>query len=100
MIARERVDQMPPHRTVPIEFEMIQPVRRLHERRSLTDRGVRNPNLVGGRADPDLMRRHAGIQRSPPLVHRFTDLGNEAIPMLRYGFEELLACRAFTERMS
>ena len=34
------------------------------------------------------------------MVDRFPDLGHEAIPMLRYGFDELLAGRAFAERMS
>ena len=99
MVVRKGVDEVPPHRTVPVEFEMVQPVCRLHERRPLTDRGVRNADVVGRRADPDLVRRHAGMRRRPPLLHRFPDLGNEAIPVLRHRFDALLAGRAFAERM-
>ena len=46
---------MTPHRTAPLEFKVVQPVRGLEQRRSMTDRCPSEPNPVGGAAIVNLL---------------------------------------------
>src|SRR2546427_4688368 len=55
VIARELYQHMAPDRTTPVEFEMTEPVRRLHQRRPATDGGVGDAHRVSSRAKMDLL---------------------------------------------
>ncbi len=50
---RQRRQPVSPHGAVPLQIQMGQPVRGLHERRSASRFGERDPGAVGGRAEPD-----------------------------------------------
>src|SRR5262245_41137645 len=46
---------MAPDRALPLEFEVVEPVRRLDHRRSVAGGGVCNSHLVGCSAEPDVL---------------------------------------------
>jgi len=45
-----------PHRTVPLQIEVRQPIRRLDQGRALSGNGIGDPNPFGGDAIADLLR--------------------------------------------
>src|SRR5437879_4894256 len=55
VIARELGQHMAPDRATPVEFEMTEPVRRLHQRLAATDGGVGDAHAVGSSAKMDLL---------------------------------------------
>jgi hypothetical protein len=54
VIPRERLQQVTPDRTAPVEFEMVQPVRRLEEHRSRPDGRIGDAHVIRRRTELDL----------------------------------------------
>jgi hypothetical protein len=55
MIAHELRQQLPPNRTAPIKFQVTEPIRRLHQRRSFAHRRVRDAHAISRGAKLDLL---------------------------------------------
>ena len=102
MIARELAKQRTPSRRVPIELEVAQPVGGLDQRRSFTDRGVRDSDVIRrgakldslpreqlpncGSRDPHRWRaRRCGIRPLGPLDARSAKTSRQ-VARQRFGF--------------
>src|SRR5262249_40678608 len=55
MLGGERLQQMTPDRTLPVVFEMVEPVGRLDQRQTLADFGIGDANAVRRRAEMDFL---------------------------------------------
>src|SRR5690606_7628844 len=65
-IADEVADPMPPDRAVPVVLEMIEPVRRLHQRRPVADDRIGKPGTVVRGAEAHLLGwQRVALRRLP-----------------------------------
>src|SRR5205814_3984523 len=67
MVARDLVQPRAPHRALPVELEMAQPVGRLDERRPFAGERIGDAHAVDGGAEADLLARaRAQVRRYAP----------------------------------
>src|SRR5262245_42319231 len=81
MIAPKLFEQGSPNRTPPIVLEMIEPIRCLDERRTLTGRSIGNANTVGSRAKMNFLFHLVGTNARPFRLHRSSN-GSRSDPVL------------------
>ena len=106
MIGGDLAQQVAPDRTLPVVFEMVEPVGSLDHRRAAADFGVSDAHAVGSRAEmnflPQAWRRWCN--RRPPTasrrVRRFHDRAHEADALARQGADELLLLAAVADRLA
>src|SRR5687768_11419938 len=55
MVASKFLDHMTPDRTLPIEFQMIEPVRGLNQWRAIADRRIGDAHVIRGSAETDFL---------------------------------------------
>src|SRR5262245_15996296 len=70
MIAPKLFEQGMPNRTAPIVLEMIEPIRGLDERRTLTGRRIGNANTVSSRAKMNFLFHLVSTKAGPFRLHQ------------------------------
>ena len=71
MIARKLCEQVPPDRTAPVEFQMTEPVRGLHQRRTFAHGGVRYAHIIISGAKMDLLFHVNALQANKETCGAF-----------------------------
>ena len=94
----EAVEPVRPDQTVPLQFEVGQPVRRLDQWRSVAGFGVRDADAVRRDAVPDVLRQRGG-RATRVIAALLRHRGNEPVAAPMDGGDDLLALTVVADRL-